>query len=159
KARLFGSACLRGVDQMESLEGVQVAVEIAEGLADYETSPEDADRVLASALQEQREALHDGLFYANELRYFQAAAAVSVLSPGPGYAAWVSVAIKSRLLERSTAPVREEVVKKETRQRQCELLRCIFSDPLRTTPVIDPSWLAWDGGLVVKLAQAAYDHR
>jgi hypothetical protein len=159
KGRLFACACLRGVDQMGSLERVRGAVEIAEGLADDGTMSEDADQVLASALQEQHTAFQGSFQGVGQLRYFQAAAAVSVLSPDPWYAAWVSVAIKCKLLSRSTARAREEVVKDETRQRQCNLLRCIFGNPFRTTPDIDPSWLAWDDGIVVKLAQAAYDHR
>lgn len=40
---------------------------------------------------------------------------------------------------------------------QCDLLRDIFA-PF-ATPSILPLWLAWNGGVVVRLAQAAYDER
>jgi hypothetical protein len=36
------------------------------------------------------------------------------------------------------------------------LLRDIVGDPFRPTAV-DPAWLAWDGGVVARLAQATYD--
>jgi len=147
------------VDQAGSLEGVREAVEIAEGLPDDETLPEDADRVLSSALQEQHTALHELFQGVDQLRYLRAAAAVSVLSPDPWYAAWVSVAIKCRLLERSTARAREEVAKTETRQMQCALLRCIFGNPFQPLPPIEPSLLTWNGGVVLRLAQAAYENR
>jgi hypothetical protein len=42
---------------------------------------------------------------------------------------------------------------------QCSLLRDIFGNPFHPRPTIDPSWLAWDGGTVKKLAQAVYDER
>lgn len=39
-----------------------------------------------------------------------------------------------------------------------DLFRDIFGNPFR--PVnIDPAWLAWNNGTVVKLAQAIYDER
>jgi hypothetical protein len=42
---------------------------------------------------------------------------------------------------------------------QAALLRDLFGLlPFRPVPV-DPRWLAWNGGAVVKLAQAAYDQR
>jgi hypothetical protein len=37
------------------------------------------------------------------------------------------------------------------------LLRDVAGDPFRPAAV-DPAWLAWDDGLVVRLAKAAYDN-
>jgi len=45
------------------------------------------------------------------------------------------------------------------RASQAALLRCIFGNPFRAAPVIDSSWLAWNDGLLAKLAQTAYDER
>jgi hypothetical protein len=42
---------------------------------------------------------------------------------------------------------------------QCDLLRDIFGTPPFRAVVVKPAWLAWDGGVVVKLARAAYDER
>jgi hypothetical protein len=39
------------------------------------------------------------------------------------------------------------------------LLRCVFGNPFRPTPPIDPGWLGWNGGTVRKLAEAIYDGR
>jgi hypothetical protein len=41
---------------------------------------------------------------------------------------------------------------------QADLLRCVVGNPFR--PVrCDPSWVAWEGGTVPRLARAAYEHR
>jgi hypothetical protein len=39
------------------------------------------------------------------------------------------------------------------------LVRCIFGNPFRPPPPLDPSWLAWYGRSVVRLAQLIYDDR
>jgi hypothetical protein len=45
---------------------------------------------------------------------------------------------------------------REARERACVLLRDLFGNPFR--PVrLDPAWLAWEGGTVVKLAPLIYD--
>jgi hypothetical protein len=36
--------------------------------------------------------------------------------------------------------------------------RCLFGNPFRPV-ALDPAWLAWNGGLIRQLAQAAYDER
>jgi hypothetical protein len=43
-------------------------------------------------------------------------------------------------------------------EAHCDLLRCIFGNPFSSLR-LDPSWLAWNDGRVVKLAQAIYDER
>jgi hypothetical protein len=49
--------------------------------------------------------------------------------------------------------------KRAEQGRQAVLLRDLFGPlPFRPVP-IDPAWLSWDGGLVVRLAEAAYEHR
>jgi len=44
------------------------------------------------------------------------------------------------------------------RATQAAILRDIFGNPLRQVAV-DPFWLSWNGGTVVKLAQGIYDER
>jgi hypothetical protein len=41
---------------------------------------------------------------------------------------------------------------------RCGLLRDIRGNPFRPT-TINPSWLRWGGGVVVRMAQAAYEER
>jgi hypothetical protein len=43
-------------------------------------------------------------------------------------------------------------------QVQCALLRDLFGNPFRPV-VLDPAWLAWDGGAVVQLARSVYEER
>ncbi len=45
------------------------------------------------------------------------------------------------------------------RAAQAALLRCIFGNPFRPLPTINPTLLTWNSNLVRTLAQAAYDDR
>jgi hypothetical protein len=47
----------------------------------------------------------------------------------------------------------------EEQAAQCRLLRCVFGNPFRPVPVIDPAWLSWQNGTVERLARAAYEER
>jgi hypothetical protein len=44
-------------------------------------------------------------------------------------------------------------------EAQCQLLRDIFGNPVRPLPPIDPTWLTWNDGSGVKLAQGIYHDR
>jgi hypothetical protein len=44
----------------------------------------------------------------------------------------------------------------DDRGAQCDLLRCVFGNPFLPVTVA-PSWLAWNDGTVVKMAQVIYD--
>jgi hypothetical protein len=48
---------------------------------------------------------------------------------------------------------------REVRTEQSDLLRCIFGDPFRPQPPLEPALLSCNGGVIAKLAQAAYDER
>jgi hypothetical protein len=37
------------------------------------------------------------------------------------------------------------------------LIRCIYGNPFRAAPRLDPAWLAWNGGVVPDLARTIYD--
>jgi hypothetical protein len=39
------------------------------------------------------------------------------------------------------------------------ILRCIFGNPFRPAPPVDPAWPAWNGGSVRKLAEGIYEER
>jgi hypothetical protein len=52
----------------------------------------------------------------------------------------------------------DEAVCNEEDRRQGILLHDVFGNPFRPAP-LDPSWLAWKGGVIRKLAQAIYDDR
>ena len=44
------------------------------------------------------------------------------------------------------------------RRAQAGTIRCIFGNPSRLV-TIDPVWLAWNGGIMPRMAQAIYDER
>jgi hypothetical protein len=56
-----------------------------------------------------------------------------------------------------------DVVTEESRAAEyaemCRVLRCIFGNPFRPPPPIDPSWLRWNDGTVSRVAQGIYDER
>jgi hypothetical protein len=45
------------------------------------------------------------------------------------------------------------------RARQAHLVRDLFGNPFRPAPRVDPTWLAWNGGTVRKLAEGIYAER
>jgi hypothetical protein len=47
----------------------------------------------------------------------------------------------------------------EERVHQAALVREIFGNPFAAPPRIDPAWLAWNDGLVKRLAQGIYEER
>ena len=42
---------------------------------------------------------------------------------------------------------------------QANLVRCVFGNPFRPKPAVEPGWLAWNGGVVASLAGRIYDER
>ncbi len=46
-----------------------------------------------------------------------------------------------------------------SRRQDVALVRDVFGNPFRYAPPPRPEWLAWGGGVVLRLAQAAYDER
>jgi hypothetical protein len=47
----------------------------------------------------------------------------------------------------------------EAKQAEADLLRDMLAYPFRSPPPLDPAWLAWGGGTVKRLAEAAYEER
>jgi hypothetical protein len=47
----------------------------------------------------------------------------------------------------------------EERQAHCDLIRDVFGNPFRPRPTVAGEWLAWDGGMVPRLARTAYEER
>jgi hypothetical protein len=64
-----------------------------------------------------------------------------------------------RGVSREAGDAAEDPAKAAARKRQAALLHDIFPNPFQFPPVIDPACLRWQGGTVVKLAQAIYDDR
>lgn len=170
KLRLFAVACCRRIWHLlvdeRSREAVEKLEDHVEGLASS-----SALAVAAQAAHAAAELLPDSYAAA------AVANAVSALVPGPDLdqeeadeegpvdnllaaknaafaAAW---AMGDALSPDDSGEIWFAATKAEESE-QCRLLRCIFANPFRPVP-IDPAWLAWSDGIVVKLAQAIYEER
>jgi hypothetical protein len=113
---------------------------------------------------ETAERFADGLADCDELNEAQAAAVeVDLAQYGIDYDALASAAwatsFTGLLTEDAAAEAATSVARSESGTRVCcELLRDVFGNPFRPAP-LDPTWLAWQGGTVPRLAQATYDGR
>jgi hypothetical protein len=136
KLRLFAVACCRRVWHTIGKHGRR-AVEVAERYADG-----------GAAVRELKDAHHVSRFrpYAGD-----AAAHVACASQQDESTGLVSLDASLALSPR-TAQAVESVA-------QTGILRCLFGNPLRPLPAVDPAWLAWNGGAGAQLAESAYDDR
>jgi len=159
KARLFVCACCRLVwDSLETYE--RKAVEIGERFADTQTTPDDLHNardlirlnkpawassdsdcvVIASASCESNSRLWDTAE--------QAAARVTQwrtrLALGP------DAYQPNNDWRRYQARFRSEL---------CDVLRCLFCNPLAPPRPLTPSLLTWNEGAVLKIAQTLYENR
>jgi hypothetical protein len=139
KFRLFACACCRRFWHLLSGPMAQPAVEAAERYADGLISFNQLEDTACGRWSEIE--LVAGVSQDKVLRAVQAAAAASRVFRGG--------------LGESFDYIQQV---DEDRKGQANLLRDLAGNPYRTVSA-DPSWLAWDGGMVVKLAQAIYDER
>jgi hypothetical protein len=147
KLRLFGCACCRRVAHLFPEEPWWPLVALAEKLADGAARQSDLDAFLESAGLIPREGEADHVRRGRECLLL----AVGRLSEPAAKAAlacsWIRIALGWLKAEEAA----ESAV-------QADLLRCIFGNPFRP-PIIDPSWIAWNGGAVVGLAGTIYEER
>jgi hypothetical protein len=139
KFRLFACACCRRFWRLLSCPLAHPAVEAAERYADGLISDGQLADVACGRWSEIEPVA--GVSADKVLRTVQAAAAVSR---------------GSRNDVRESFRCIQEV--DEDRKGQANLFRDLAGNPFRTTSA-DPSWLAWNSGLVVKFAQAIYAER
>jgi hypothetical protein len=144
KRRLFAVGCCRHLGFLLGGEASRHAVEVAERYADGLAS--DDEREAARRAHEQARA------------HTTEAPAGSAVAPGV-------VAAYYTVRETLAHPFgfREEYVwRNATRGGDpawvCALVRCVFGNPFRRVRV-RPGWLAWDGGVVRKLAEGIYQER
>jgi hypothetical protein len=160
KARLFACTCVR--EFWHSLEErSRAAVEAAEAYADRALTEEELRRARESARAAvaAAAALYAGSYTEASYESLRLAHAAVTLTEGP--LAPEAVAQYQLIEPWDPRPVTWEVEYVRTICRatpQGLLVREVFGNPFRPLSV-DPAWLAWNGGAVVKLAQAAYDNR
>jgi hypothetical protein len=161
KGRLFACACVRRVWHLLDDERSRNAIQVVER-ADGQPGPA---RQAAAAAQAAAAQLAAGQARSAVAAAAQAAWGVleqsSVWGPATAgqmaaNAAATAAAIAVKFAARAGGAAGRPSAKRE-RAAQCRLLRCVFN-PFRPVSV-DPAWLAWRGGTVPRLAQAAYDER
>jgi hypothetical protein len=175
KARLFAVACCRRIWPLLTYERSRRAVEVAERYADGAAT--DAERLLGgdAAFEAEREILTTkgatkSADMAAGAACYPTAADEEFLSPpegveftapwGAAFCAARSVAYDVPRFQRRAVWTRlQEQAREEEHAAQAVVLRDLFGNPFRPLPPLAPSLLNWHGGIILKLAQAAYDHR
>jgi hypothetical protein len=133
KVRLFGLACCRPLWGLLPTDSWRWAVEVAEAYADGAVSRFHHEYACKAAA------------FSGELTRHAAAVYHAYVSDGsPARTRYVCSAAESA--DPGSEP------------RMVALLRDIIGNPFRPV-TLDPSWLSWNGGLVPRLAQVAYDER
>jgi hypothetical protein len=143
KARLFACACFRRVRHVLADEQARMAVEVAERYADGQATEDEREEALAR--------IAGGRFGADATRWVL----VAYARTGARMAVDAAGRTGGSLPGGEYDPARWEA----ERQGQCGLLRDSFGPSPFRQLVIAPSLLAWNGGTVSKLAQAAYEER
>jgi hypothetical protein len=163
KLRLFACACCRRVGHLLNDRGAHAALATAERFADGLVGDGErsaARRAAQQASQTRAVTNQPPTFPRWERRV------ASAIYYATAADAWEG-AYKARQLAAEALFWRAggfdtpdwQAVEPAERRAQTELLRDLFGPlPFRAV-AIDPAWLAWGGGTVVKLAAAAYDER
>jgi hypothetical protein len=142
KSRLFACACCRRVATLITLSGIK-AIEVAEQFADGNAT---RDELLTAnprtAPSSQRRA------FGHTYESGDAVCSAIALWEHPvgcwDASQWAAGATTDYPAERAA---------------QASLVRDIFGNPFRPRPTINPGWLTWNDGTVVRVAQAIYDDR
>jgi hypothetical protein len=163
--RLFAVACCRRIwpliTEAHCREAVEIAERFADGLATaeaQEAAHKAAERV-RQEVEDTEAPLFSGVAYATAH-----AASYTVHDKGTVWLACraaVNAACAAGHALSSQGASENEVAAATHAEfaAQTALVRDLFGNPLRPAPVPNPSWLAWQDGAVVKLAQGIYADR
>jgi hypothetical protein len=157
KLRLFAVACCRRAWHLLRDERSRKAVEVGERYADGQAGAEELNRADRGAMAALDEICTSK---GKDIRVVLRKAPIVFprnASPAVRWAcaaAWTVAEDAER-----TAWTAEGVANLTELKANCDLLRCIVYNPFRPVPSVVPPLLEHDGGLVKKLAQAAYEDR
>jgi hypothetical protein len=182
KSRLFAVACCRCIWHSLLDERSRRAIEVAERHADGQAPDEELCAAARSAHAAHEEiiaavgkggadlewaaayAAHPNPFHAaKNVSWMAAASRVHVIMEN-GPQDWSGMrVVPCTVTKLATSgwqftPIKEAAATGAEKPIQVALIRCIFGNPFRPVGV-DPAWLAWNPGTIVKLAQAAYEER
>jgi hypothetical protein len=163
KLRLFACACCRRIWDLIGNPDSRYAVEVSERYADGRASEVDLRGALAQAVRRSGEASSAAYFAANRnpaesvSTACGAALEAAALAATQEARATASEAADRRAAWNDFAAALERARAAEARA-QADLLREVAGNPFREVAV-EPSWLAWQGGTVRRLARAIYDER
>ena len=159
KQRLFAVACCRRIWHLLIDKRSREAVEVAERYADSRATDEELETasVAADAVwhADMKRAAKEGKWdRRSRLPYYGAsAAAYNVAIPLGWWGAAPAFVAPDRI-------AREVSANRETENlAQCALLRDIFGNPFRQSPIPSPAVLAWDDGTVRHIAEVIYEER
>jgi hypothetical protein len=164
KLQLFAVACCRHIWPLITEAHCREAVEIAERFADGLVTAEAQEAAHAAAERVRQEVedteapLFSGVAYATAY-----AASYTIHDKGTVWLACratVNAACAAGHALSSQGASENEVVAATHAEFavQTALVRDLFGNPFRPI-ALDPSWLSWNDGTIVKLAQAIYDER
>jgi hypothetical protein len=165
KLRLFAVACCRRIWPLITEAHCREAVEIAERFADELVTAEaqEAAHLAAERVRQEVEdteaPLFSGVAYATAY-----AASYTIHDKGTVWLACraavnTACAAGHALSDQGASENEVAAAYNAEFAAQTALVRDLFGNPFRPAPFPDPSWLAWQDGAVVKLAQAAYADR
>jgi hypothetical protein len=162
KLRLFACACCRAYWTYFTDKGSRLEVEVAQRFADGQATAAELARSHDAALL-HAEMFHDDPDYHHNLSQVYLAFAVTLPSASEAVRETLRRTLEITRQYTSYADIpgfdarrAEADAMRDELWDQCELLRHIVGNPFRPVAV-DPAWLRWNGGAVVKMAQAIYD--
>jgi hypothetical protein len=160
KLRLFACALCRQVpSRLLQQEGLLTAIKVVEAFGDgqatrkeLKTANQDAWRVAEPILRVSEEARQAGT------KLPRAEAQRALLSQAVALASVYHITLYASQISYNIGCILSWIDGSPADAILCEMMRDIFGNPFRP-PVFDPSWLMWNDGTVVKLAQGIYDDR
>jgi hypothetical protein len=145
KMRLFAATCCRLLWHMFRDDRSRKVIEVAERFADGVATREELDMATAYGMEVANAAASGGPGVPDLLPYYVAVATTrcderQFIRAARRTAAWVGLGHGRG-------------------KEMCDMLRCIFGNPVRPLRPLDAALLTWQNGVVTELAQAAYDER